>query len=148
MSSCISSAWVRLSHRNMCMWSSLSLALRHDDRVPQHSSTPVADPRTSSPVPRLVHQTSRHPRADPTYYLPHSLWLHSYTLTNDHRSHAEVFELCPQPSSVARCALAHDAPTPRPEAIPENHHRRPTTASFGVAKLVHKLVAMSLSGAG
>jgi hypothetical protein len=98
-------------------------------------------PRNSSPGPasapkHLPTKCLPHSQTPPSTY-SHSLWLHIYTLTDDHRSHAAVFELCPHSTFTTCRACTYGTPAARAEAISEEHHRRSTTAGVGVAELVY-----------
>jgi len=134
----MSFTWMQLSRRNNStraeesVWSMepFAKALRHIRSARRQS-------RIVSPPHRVAHQASLHTRAKPTRHLLHSLWLHIYIPTDDHRSHAAVLELCPHPTSVFRSAIAHGASASRAEAVSEEHHGHPATASISVAKLVY-----------
>jgi hypothetical protein len=77
-----------------------------------------------------------------------SLWLRTFTCSDDQRSHAAILQFYPCPTPCIESAIAHSATAAGAEAVSEDNHRRAAAASVGVAQLVHEFFAMAISGAG
>src|SRR5690242_3330678 len=102
----------------------------------------------SSPRRQLTFRLTDQHTLPPTHDLsPCYLWLIIAIRTDDHRSDAEILQLCPHTAPAIHKHLSRCAPAAGAEAVPAQHHRRAAPSGLGVAQLVHEHVAMRIPGA-